>query len=81
MMASLRRRPPRSATGILLALLVIAAVGGEVKQPERNIPRAMLISLGIGLAVGRALARAMEGELTYSRDEGRTRFTLSLPIA
>lgn len=30
---------------------LIAAVGGEVRQPERNIPRAMLLSLGIALAV------------------------------
>jgi len=30
---------------------LIAAVGGEVKSPERTIPRAMLLSLGIGLIV------------------------------
>ena len=30
---------------------LIATVGGEVKNPERNIPRAMLTSLGIALAV------------------------------
>ncbi|NNE19402.1 MAG: amino acid permease [Myxococcales bacterium] len=30
---------------------LVAAVGGEVKDPERNIPRAMLASLGIALAV------------------------------
>jgi amino acid transporter/nucleotide-binding universal stress UspA family protein len=30
---------------------LIAAVGGNVKQPERNIPRAMIFSLGIGLLV------------------------------
>ncbi len=30
---------------------LIATVGGEVKDPERNIPRAMLTSLGIALAV------------------------------
>ncbi|MGB5373726.1 MAG: APC family permease, partial [Polyangiales bacterium] len=30
---------------------LIATVGGEVKQPERNIPRAMLTSLGIALVV------------------------------
>ena len=30
---------------------LIAAVAGEVKQPERNIPRAMLFSLGAALAV------------------------------
>jgi amino acid transporter len=30
---------------------LIATVGGEVKKPERNIPRAMFASLGIALAV------------------------------
>ena len=49
------------STGLLTAMGVtfialqgfdlVATVGGEVKQPERNIPRAMLTSLGIALAV------------------------------
>jgi APA family basic amino acid/polyamine antiporter len=30
---------------------LIAAVGGEVKDPERNIPRAMLLSLGAALLI------------------------------
>jgi len=30
---------------------LIAAVGGTVKQPERNIPRAMLLSLAVALVV------------------------------
>ncbi|MFH1573731.1 MAG: amino acid permease [Acidobacteriota bacterium] len=30
---------------------LIAAVAGEVKQPERNIPRSMLLSLGIALVI------------------------------
>ncbi len=30
---------------------LIAAVAGEVKQPERNLPKAMLASLGIALAI------------------------------
>ncbi len=30
---------------------LIAAVGGEIRQPERNIPRAMLLSLGAALAI------------------------------
>ena len=30
---------------------LIAAVAGEVKQPERNIPKAMLFSLGIALSI------------------------------
>ncbi len=30
---------------------LIAAVGGEIKQPERTIPRAMLLSLGTALVI------------------------------
>jgi APA family basic amino acid/polyamine antiporter len=30
---------------------LIAAVGGEVRDPERNLPRAMYLSLGIALAI------------------------------
>ena len=30
---------------------LIAAVGGEVREPEKNLPRAMLISLGIALVI------------------------------
>src|SRR5690606_229225 len=30
---------------------LIAAIGGEVKEPQRNIPRAMLISLAIALII------------------------------
>jgi len=30
---------------------LIAAVAGEVKSPEKNIPRAMMLSLGIALAI------------------------------
>jgi amino acid transporter/nucleotide-binding universal stress UspA family protein len=30
---------------------LIAAMGGHVKQPEKNIPRAMFLSLGVGLMV------------------------------
>lgn len=30
---------------------LIAAVGGEIKEPEKNIPRAMIISLGIALGI------------------------------
>ncbi len=30
---------------------VIAAVGGKVKDPERNIPRAMFLSLGVALLI------------------------------
>lgn len=30
---------------------IIAAVAGEVKDPEKNIPRSMLLSLGIALAI------------------------------
>jgi len=30
---------------------LIAAIGGEVREPERNIPRSMLLSLGIALVI------------------------------
>jgi APA family basic amino acid/polyamine antiporter len=30
---------------------LIAAVGGEVRRPTRNVPRAMILSLGIALAI------------------------------
>ena len=30
---------------------IIAAVAGEVKSPEKNIPRAMFLSLGMALAI------------------------------
>ena len=36
-------------------------------------------SVGLGLAVSRSLARAMGGELTYSRTGGWTRFTFTIP--
>jgi signal transduction histidine kinase len=38
-------------------------------------------SVGLGLAVARRLARLMDGDLTYRRAEGMTRFVLSLPSA
>jgi APA family basic amino acid/polyamine antiporter len=44
-----------SAMGFTLIALqgfdLIAAVAGEIRDPERNIPRAMLGSLGVGLVV------------------------------
>jgi len=52
---------PRGGLGLLQAMgftfialqgfEVIAAVGGEVRQPERTLPRAMLLSLGVALAI------------------------------
>lgn len=38
-------------------------------------------SVGLGLAVSRSLARAMDGDLTYERVDGWTRFTLTIPPA
>jgi len=38
-------------------------------------------SLGLGLAISRALAQMMQGDLTYSRRDGWTTFDLRLPLA
>ncbi len=38
-------------------------------------------SVGLGLSVGRRLARHMNGDLTYRREDGMTCFVLSLPSA
>ncbi|MCP3974497.1 MAG: GAF domain-containing protein [bacterium] len=38
-------------------------------------------SVGLGLSVSRKLARLMSGDLTYTRDQGLTRFELTLPAA
>ena len=38
---------------------LIATVAGEVKEPERTLPRAMLLSLGAALGEGRTLAEVM----------------------
>ena len=37
-------------------------------------------SIGLGLTVSRYLAEAMEGGLEYNRDDGISRFTLTLPL-
>ena len=52
---------PRGGLGLLQAMgfsfialqgfEVIAAVAGEVRRPERTLPRAMLLSLGVALAI------------------------------
>lgn len=36
-------------------------------------------SVGLGLTVSRQLARAMNGDLTYTHQDGESRFTLTLP--
>ena len=36
-------------------------------------------SIGLGLTISRRLARAMDGDLTYSYVDGESRFTLTLP--
>ena len=38
-------------------------------------------SVGLGLSVSRKLARLMNGDLTYTRTDGLTRFELTLPAA
>lgn len=37
-------------------------------------------SLGLGLAISRSLARLMDGDLSYSRDDGWTTFDFCLPL-
>ena len=37
-------------------------------------------SVGIGLSISRGLAQQMGGDLVYRREDGRTRFELTLPI-
>jgi signal transduction histidine kinase len=37
-------------------------------------------SLGLGLAISRSLARLMEGDLSYQRNDGWTTFDLALPL-
>jgi signal transduction histidine kinase len=36
-------------------------------------------SIGVGLSVARKLANLMGGDVTYRRDNGQTRFTVTLP--
>lgn len=54
------------------AFVPFERVGGAPTQPA---------SIGVGLSVARGLARAMGGELTYTRDGGVTTFLLRLPVA
>ncbi|MBM64684.1 MAG: amino acid transporter [Myxococcales bacterium] len=59
--ASLQPPLPSGVSGLLMAMGftfiavqgfdLIATVGGEVKDPRRTIPRAMMISLGVAMAV------------------------------
>jgi len=37
-------------------------------------------ALGLGLGLSRQLARLMDGDITYRRDEGESLFELSLPL-
>lgn len=47
-----------------------ARLGGHAGLPS---------SVGLGLYVSRLLARMMDGDLQYSRRDGRTEFCLTLP--
>jgi signal transduction histidine kinase len=49
---------------------------------QQGAPRqGMTASLGIGLPISRTIARIMNGDVTYERVDGETRFTFSLPLA
>ncbi len=63
--------------GIPVEILDRAFEPYEGRQPHPGLTD----SLGLGLAVSRALARAMGGELRYEQVNGSTVFTLELPSA
>jgi two-component system OmpR family sensor kinase len=47
-----------------------------VNRGERSV---LSGSVGLGLAVSKALAEAMGGDLSYERSEGWTTFTVTMP--
>lgn len=76
----------RSLDGVRLAVMDNGAglsgpVVDRLFEPFANRgAKALLVgSVGLGLSVSRASARAMGGDLTYSRAHGWTVFTLTLP--
>jgi len=54
---------------------------GSIFEPYQSAhdPDQKVASVGIGLTISRALARLMNGDLTYRRESGWTIFELSLP--
>ena len=53
----------------------------EPYQRAHHNDEGLTASVGLGLAVSRKLARLMNGDLTYHRQDGETVFQLTLPIA
>jgi signal transduction histidine kinase len=58
----------------------VADLFDEFAQAAKGDQRPTL-GLGLGLPIARALALANDGDLTYARVRGETRFTLRLPTA
>ncbi len=76
----------RSLDGIRLAVMdnglgLSEAAFDRLFEPFANRGSKALLagSVGLGLSVSRATARAMGGDLIYSRSHGWTEFTLTLP--
>ncbi len=74
-----------------MASIVVADDGRGVEEHDKDVifdpyvsahrVATQPASVGLGLAVARQLARLMGGDLVYERENGWTRFVLTLPLA
>jgi len=62
---------------------VAASQRDLIFNPYHRVPDGERVpgSIGLGLSIGRELARLMSGDLTYQRRKGQSVFELSLPLA